>query len=403
MSLEQKIKALIAERATLPISNMDNGDKTPVPSGSSQDAQFTELSKDIKGDEAAAPVAPAEAQAQLKLKGDPKSVTTQAQQDALEGFSDEQKAVIEEAFTRKHFIAVADTLKQISDHKQRHKMADMHIAMFKKDNPRFDETRFREAAGCDPQSPHFEAVEAAELKADIAGLFEGVEVAEGFVEKATGLFEAAVVARVNSEVTKAVATLQEQTDAELKATKEKLAEEVDQYMTYVVEAWMKDNKLAVDAGLRTEVAEGFIKGLKDLFVESYIEVPEDKVDVLESLSTDLESTKSRLNEEIEKSIALSDKIVELERLAVLESASKGLAATDAERLVKLTEGVEFDSKEAYADKVSMIRETHFKAASKKSAEVLLAEQADGSNANLQTTVSESVQRYVNAINRNSRF
>jgi hypothetical protein len=334
MSLEKKIKAMLAERATLPISNMDNGDRKEVNQGSSQDPAVTELDKNNSGTSAAAPIAPAESAASIKMKAD----------------------------------AAA-------------------IAAVK--------TQAQEAAS--------EAVTAETLKADVAAIFEGqAGLAEGFVEKATGLFEAAVVARVNSEVTKAVEKLTESNTAELEAAKVKLSEEVDAYMTYVVETWMKENQVGVDAGLRTEVAESFIAGLKDLFVENYIEVPEDQVNVVESLSTDLEASKSRLNEEIEKSIALSDKIVQLEKQAVLESASKGLVATDAERLVKLVEGVEFDSKEMFADKVTVIKEAHFKTASKKSAETLLAEQADGTNATTQV-VESNVQRYVDAINRRAKF
>jgi hypothetical protein len=322
MSLEKKIQSLLNERATLPISNMDNGDKKPIPAGSSQNAEYSELSKDIKGDEAATPVAPAEAQANLGLKGDPTKVTTQAQRDALEG-------------------------------------------------------------------------------TDISALFAGMELAEGFAEKATGLFEAAVVARVNTEVDKAVTALTEQAQAELKVTKSKLEEDVNAYLSYVVESWMKDNQLSVDAGLRTEIAESFIAGLKDLFVENYIEVPEDKVQVVESLSSEVEATKSRLNEEIEKSIALSDKIVKLEKAAVLEQAAKGLAVTDAERLSRLVEGVEFDNQEAFAEKVAVIKEAHFKVQPKKSAETLLAEQAGQGNETKE--VSAQVSRYVTALNRNSKF
>jgi hypothetical protein len=322
MSLEKKIQSLL-ERATLPISNMDNGDKAPIPAGSSQTAEYSELSKDIKGDEAAAPVAPAEAQANLGLKGDPTKVQTQAQKDANESV-------------------------------------------------------------------------------DLSALFAGVEgLEEGFVEKATGLFEAVVVARVNGEVEKAVAALAEQAEAELKVTKSKLEEDVNAYLSYVVESWMKDNQLSVDAGLRTEIAESFMVGLKDLFVENFIEVPEDKVQVVESLSQEVESTKSRLNEEIEKSIALSDKIVKLEKAAVLEQAAKGLAVTDAERLSRLVEGVEFDNQEAFAEKVAVIKEAHFKAQPKKSAETLLAEQAGQGNETKE--VSAQVSRYVSALNRNSKF
>jgi hypothetical protein len=396
MSLEKKIKGMLAERASLPISNMNSGDRSEVNAGSSEDPQVTELDKDISGASAAAPVAPAEAQKSIVMKGDAASVKTQAQEAfALSG------ETLEEAFTRKHFIAIADTIKQVTDHKVRKQMADAHSVVFKRDNPRFDQAKFNKACGVDSSVVH-EATEA-ELKADIAGLFEGQEgLAEGFVEKATGLFEAAVVARVNSEVSKAVEKLTEQAEEEMIAAKAKIEEDVNAYMAYVVEAWMKDNAIAIEAGLRNEIAESFIAGLKDLFVENYIEVPEDKVNVVESLSTDLDATKSRLNEEIEKSIALSDKIVQLEKQAVIESVQKGMVATDAERLVKLVEGVEFDSKESFAEKVSLVKETHFKAPKAKSAEVILAEQADGSNANTQV-VDENVQRYVSAITRNSRF
>jgi hypothetical protein len=397
MSLEKKIKGMLAERAVLPISNMDSGDRSEVNAGSSQDPQVTELDKDISGASAAAPVAPAEAQKSIVMKGDAASVKTQAQEDfALAG------ETLEEAFTRKHFTAIADTIKQVTDHKVRKQMADAHSVVFKRDNPRFDQARFNKACGVDSNVVH-EATEVADLKADIAGLFEGQEgLAEGFVAKATGLFEAAVIARVNAEVSKAVEKLAEQAEDELTAAKTKIEEDVNAYMAYVVEAWLKDNAVAVEAGLRNEVAESFIKGLKDLFVENYIEVPEDKVNVLESLSAELDTSKSRLNEEIEKSIALSDKIVQLEKQAVIESVQKGMVATDAERLVKLVEGVEFDSKESFAEKVSVIKETHFKAPAKKSAEVILAEQADGSNASTQV-IDANVQRYVSAITRNTRF
>jgi hypothetical protein len=326
MSLEQKIKGMLAERATLPISNMDNGDRTEVDQPSSGKPEVTELDKDNSGTSAAAPIAPAEAQASIVMKGDAASVKTQAQE------------------------ATKET-----------------------------------------------------LAADVAAIFEGqAGLAEGFVEKATGLFEAAVVARVAAEVEKSRATLAESATAELEAAKAKLSEDVDAYMTYVIESWMKENQLAVDTGLRAEIAESFILGLKDLFVENFIEVPEDKINVVESLSTEVEQTKSRLNEEIEKSIALSDKIVELEKASVLESAAKGLAATDAERLAKLTEGVEFDSKESFAEKVAVIKEAHFKTAPKKSAEKILAEQADGSHVDTQV-VTPSIQRYVSALKGNNRF
>lgn len=329
-TLEQKIqsilesksqKAELAEKATLPIGNSDNGDKTPPKAGSSEDAPSQEI--DMENNPGASAAAPVKQVAPLTTVGDATSVKTQAQ-------------------------------------------------------------------------------EAVDLKADIAAIFEGQEgLAEEFVSKATSIFEAAVVARVNAEVIKAVEKLTEEHEASVATEKASLSEQVSQYLGYVVENWMKENQVAIDAGLRTEVAEGFIAGLKDLFVENYIEVPEDKVNVLESLTTDLDQTKSRLNEEIEKSIALKDKIVELEKSAVLESLSKDMVTTDAERLTELVEGVEFESKEGFAEKVAIIKEAHFKKTAKKSAETILQEQTgEGSS---EKVVHESVKRYVDALTRGSKF
>lgn len=416
MSLEKKIQSMLAERATLPISNMDNGDKKPIPAGSSQNAEYSELSKDIKGDEAAAPVAPAEAQANLGLKGDPTKVTTQAQRDALESFTTEDlDMVLEYVQDLEEKLAVfsrdsnGDMKRQMDSNKDTDIGKARRSEAAGKIKARRAEVRKAGTNGPGRHSLGNSSDFSVETKykspklesADIEKLFVGVELQEGFIEKATGLFEAVVVARVNEELDTAVASLKEQTEVELKVTKAKLAEDVDAYLSYVVESWMKDNQLSVDAGLRTEVAESFIAGLKDLFTENFIEVPEDKVQVVEALSTDLESTKSRLNEEIEKSIALSDKIVKLEKSAVIAEASKSLTVTDAERLSRLVEGVEFDNQEVFAEKVALIKEAHFKAQPKKSAETILAEQAGQGNETKE--VSAQVSRYVSALNRNSKF
>lgn len=383
MSLEQKIKSLLTERAVLP-TGTPPGDQTEVNAGSSQDPKFGQLDQFNSGASAAAPVKQATLPISNQGSGDQKPVNAGSSQDAPSQSLDANNSGASAA------APVSQTTLPISN------TGSGDVEALNK-----GEYALSSVLPTPGQGGVSEETKAA-LKADVASLFEGQEgLAEGFVDKAASLFEAAVVARVTAEVDKAHEALVEAAEAQLVAAKAKLAEDVDAYMSYVVEAWMKDNKLSVDSGLRTEITESFMMGLKDLFVENYIEVPEDKVNVVESLSAEVDKTKSRLNEEIEKSIALSDKIVELEKAAVLEAAAKGLAVTDAERLAKLTEGVEFDSKEMFAEKVAVIKEAHFKTAPKKSAETLLAEQAGQGNETKE--VHSSIQRVVAALNRGTRF
>lgn len=243
---------------------------------------------------------------------------------------------------------------------------------------------------------------AAELKAEVAGLFEGVEgLEEGFIAKATGVFEAAVIARTNAEVIKLTEQLEAKAEAELETLKTTLAEQVDKYVGYVVESWIKDNEVAIDAGLKTEIAESFLSGLKDLFTESFIQVPEEKLDVLEAVNKELGETKTKVDTLIAENADLSAQKIALEKAAVLESASKSLTTTDAERLVKLVEGVEFESKELFAEKVAVIREAHFKKAAKKSAETILAESMSGEGDQpAEVVLDAQMKAYVSTLSKN---
>lgn len=243
---------------------------------------------------------------------------------------------------------------------------------------------------------------AADLKAEVAGLFEGVEgLEEGFVAKATGVFEAAVIARTNAEVIKLTEQLEAKAETELEALKTTLAEQVDKYVGYVVESWIKDNEVAIDAGLKTEIAETFLSGLKDLFTESFIQVPEEKLDVLEAVNKELGAAKTKVDTLIAENADLSAQKIALEKAAVLESASKALTSTDAERLVKLVEGVEFESKELFAEKVAVIREAHFKKAAKKSAETILAESVTGEGDEpTEVALDSQMKSYVSVLSKN---
>ena len=240
-----------------------------------------------------------------------------------------------------------------------------------------------------------ETAEEVSLRDQIDSIF-GEELSEEFRTKATSIFEAAVIARVNSEMEKVTTRLEEQSAQQLVEFKASLVEKVDTYLSYVVEQWMEENKLAVESGLRTEIAEDFISGLKTLFKEHYIEVPEEKYDVMADLETKAEDLKSKLDESISLNAKITKELSDLKRAKILEEQTKDLAATEAEKLVKLVEGVEFDSEDLYKEKVAVIKENYFPRTSAKSPEQVLVEES-GTSPAFEST--DSMSKYVQAISR----
>jgi hypothetical protein len=192
---------------------------------------------------------------------------------------------------------------------------------------------------------------------DLSPIF-GADLSEDFKEKATSIFEAAVIARVNYEMEKVTESLEEKFEQDFEELRESMVEKVDSYLNYVVEQYMKENALAIENGLRTEIAEDFIEGLKNLFKEHYVEVPEDKYDVIGELQGKAEELEAKLDEAISTNVELNAEVAELKRNAIIEELSKDLADTEAAKLRKLVEGVSFDE-ETYTEKVSVIKENYF--------------------------------------------
>lgn len=197
-----------------------------------------------------------------------------------------------------------------------------------------------------------------EVKEEMKALL-GEDASPEFAEKAASLFEAAVIARANSEIEKLTESIDERVTAQLQEERDALVEQIDEYLGYVVENWMKENQLAVDMGLRTEIAENFIENMKQLFAESYIEVPDEKLDILEEVHKSNEELTEKLNNVMNDAIELANTVVELKKERIQESLSRDLAATQAEKLAKLLEGVEYESDELYREKVSAIKEKYF--------------------------------------------
>ena len=204
-----------------------------------------------------------------------------------------------------------------------------------------------------------ETVEEYDIEEDVDALFGGEELSEEFKEKARTIFEAALGAKVK-EIQEALeaqyaARITEATE-ELKGS---LQERVDSYLEYVAQEWMVENELAVEQGLKTEMTESFLSGMKGLFEEHYVTIPEDKYDVLESMVDKLDEMETKLNEQIDKNITLNKRLAESSAQGILDQVSDGLADTQKEKLASLAESVEFESEQEYREKLETLKESYF--------------------------------------------
>jgi AraC-like DNA-binding protein len=231
-----------------------------------------------------------------------------------------------------------------------------------------------------------------DVTADMNALAESeATLSETFKDKAAVIMEAAVKSKVSEEVARIESELQEEFDEELKTTREEMVEQIDGYLNYVVEKFMEENKLAIEHGLRTELAEDFMNGLKNLFTESYVEVPESKVDLVDELGTQVRELEEKLNETTEASIRMTGELEELKRDAIIREHSRDLAETQVEKLKSLAEDIDFEDEETFASKVATIKESYF---TKK--KVTVAEEQVDESAEEQE-VSGSMAMYVNAL------
>jgi hypothetical protein len=199
------------------------------------------------------------------------------------------------------------------------------------------------------------------MKEDLDALLGGENLSEEFVTKASTIFEAAVIARAEEVIAEAEVALQEQFETAVEEIKEDLAAKVDDYLNYMVEEWMKENALAIEKGLRAEIVEDFITGLKGLFEEHYIDIPEEKVQVVEELTSKVEELEDALNEQIARGIELTKSLNEQKKIEAIYTACEGLTQTQVEKLKSLAEGVEFTTEEEFVSKVDVLKESYFKA------------------------------------------
>jgi len=241
-----------------------------------------------------------------------------------------------------------------------------------------------------------ETAEGFDIEEDVNALLGGEDLSEEFKEKAKTIFEAALNSKVK-EIEESLAVQYEEALAEeIEEMKVSLQERVDTYLEYVAEEWLVENQLAVEHGLKTEMTESFLQGMKGLFEEHYVTIPEDKYDVLESMVEKLDDMETKLNEQIEKNISLNKRLAESVADGVLDQVSEGLAQTQKEKLASLAESVEFESEEQYREKLETLKESYF--ASKKESSAAKTETlSEGVDHSGSESYSDSMAAYMRTL------
>ena len=245
-----------------------------------------------------------------------------------------------------------------------------------------------------PIKPSFESLD---VSADVAALVEGTELSEEFAEKAKTIFEAAVKAKISEEYDRLVEHFTAEFDKHFAEAKSEMAEEVNGTVNYAIGQWMEQNQVAVDRGIRNEITSDFIAGLKGLFEEHYISIPDEKVDVVEGMADTIREMEERLDEQVKANVKLQNRLNESAKLNILSTVSEGLADTQKEKLAALAEGLEFVSEEAFSKKVATIKESYFKEAAAPVSEV-----ADETPVEGVEEVNPAMAQYLSALNRWSK-
>ena len=236
-----------------------------------------------------------------------------------------------------------------------------------------------------------------DFKDDLKALVnEEATLSDEFKQKAETIFEAAINSKVNAEIDRLEEKYNEELAEEIETTKSDLVEKVDNYLNYVVENWMEENKLAIQNGLRTEIAEDFMGKLKGLFEESYIEVPEGKTDLVDELAGQVEELEATVNESTQKAIDMAVELESYKRDAIIREASKDLAETQVEKLKGLAENVDFEDEKTFAEKVAQLKESYFAKAAKSQDDNIEEEDTPT------VETSDSMASYLSAIKKTNK-
>ena len=229
---------------------------------------------------------------------------------------------------------------------------------------------------------------------------EQEDLSEEFKDKAAVIFEAAVKSKISEEIDRLEEQYKTELSEEVAQVKSELAEKVDGYLSYVVEQWMEENKVAVEVGLRAEIAESFINGLKGLFEQHYVEVPESKYDLVDDLATKVGELEEQLNKSTEDNIKLNEQVCTMRRDQIITEATQGMVEIDAAKLKNLVEDVDFESEETFTKKVSIVKESYFKAKKVQTVDESDDVATDASGTLLEA--SSPMTKYVTALSRTTK-
>ena len=246
-----------------------------------------------------------------------------------------------------------------------------------------------------------------DVKDDVEALIQGEEgLTEDFKQKASTIFEAAVQAKVVEQVNAKMEELETELKSDQDTSSEEFAKEltekVDGYLTYIVEEWMKENELAIERGIRTELVEDFMSGLRTLFTEHYIDIPEEKVDMVDDLFTKVEDLETSLDEEINRGVELQKELSQFKKDDVLRDATKDLADTETEKISKLAEGIEYENEEQYIEKLNVLKESYFPKSEAVTSEIAETDETievPEDSEQTEKVLTENMKHYTSAIKR----
>ena len=231
---------------------------------------------------------------------------------------------------------------------------------------------------------------------DVDAIVAGEELSEEFRQRAATIFEAAVTAKVNDEVKVVTEAFEQSLTEEVEKVKTELAEKVDDYLSYAAKQWLEENSIAVEHGIKNEMAESFFNGLKELFVEHNFTVPEEKFNLLDGMAGEIDDMEKKLNEQIDANVTLNKRVGELVKMEIVTECAAGLAETQKEKLASLAEGVEFETEEDFRKKIETIKESYF---TRKEATEVADPTEDKGETLVEDTTSGTMSKYVDALKK----
>ena len=311
-----------------------------------QEGEVEDLAKAVDDPESGESIGK-KAAAKVSKAADPKPAATKEEAELAD---DDAEEIVEAKMTKAEMLNAMHSKMEMMKAQELKAMYDKMEMMGKEEE--------EESVKVD-ESTLDERIASVDVSEDVTALTDGEELSEDFKEKASTIFEAAVKSKLRSEVERIEEAKVQEVAEEVNAVRDELTEKVDAYMNYVVEEWMKENEIAIERGLKGEIAEDFISGLKNLFTEHYIDVPDEKYDLLGTQAEKIDELESKLNEQIEKSASLKSEKDVLVRESVFAEVASDLADTEVEKFKSLAEDVDFTDEDAFRGKLDTLKESYF--------------------------------------------